>query len=304
MKSYKNILVILDAGGFNLQALEKAFFLTKFDNSIKVKVLLPIFDFSLEITSFVDFEEKEEMLNNVIQGKLLELNNAIKEQNINTENISTNVVWARNPFTAIQKELTENSYDLIIKAAAEENDSLMSFFFTPVDWKLMRISQIPVIMVKNNVWKENGIILVALCSINQKISNPINSLVFREAQLLALLTNSEIHLVNSVPCPTLTDCMDVPVFLPTSYNQALHEMHLNQLHNFAESHKIPIEHTYVVDGLPDDVIPSMAKKLSVNAVFMGSIGRDGFSGSVIGNTAEQIIDEVSCDLIVIKTPVI
>ena len=76
------------------------------------------------------------------------------------------------------------------------------------------------------------------------------------------------------------------------------------MHEFAKNHNIPLENTHVIDGLPDDVIPTLAKNLDVNAVMMGSVGRDGFTGSVVGNTAELIIDDVKCDLIVLKTPII
>jgi len=36
---------------------------------------------------------------------------------------------------------------------------------------------------------------------------------------------------------------------------------------------------------------------------MGAISRSGLKGVFIGNTAERILDELSCDILVIKPPV-
>ena len=47
MKGYRNILVILNAEGYNRQALEKALFLAKFDKDVKVTVFLSVFVFFL-----------------------------------------------------------------------------------------------------------------------------------------------------------------------------------------------------------------------------------------------------------------
>lgn len=304
MKGYKNILVILNAEGYNKQALDKALFLAKFDNQVKVTVFLSVFDFSLEITSFFDFTEREKMLQSIIEAKNKDLEEAIKDQNIENPNIDTRVVWARNQVKAIEKEIKDHSYDLIIKAANMEDDAISSFFFTPVDWQLMRKVDIPVILVKDQEWQPQKILLLALCSINQKISNRVNSILFREAQIVSMLTNSTIHLVNAVPSPALNVSIDVPGIIPDIYNETIHKKHEEQMLEFASKHNIPKENVHTIDGLPDDVIPELAKKLDVNAVMMGSVGRDGFTGTIIGNTAELIIDDVSCDLIVMKTPII
>ena len=266
MKGYRNILVILNAEGYNKQALEKALFLAKFDKDVKVTVFLSVFDFSLELTSFFDFAEREKMLQ--------------------------------------EREVKIGKYDLIIKAANAEDDTWTSFFITPVDWQLLRKVELPVFLVKDQEWKENKILLLAVCSINQKITNRINTMLLREAQIVAMLTNSTIHLVNAVPIPALNITADIPGIVPDYYNEAVHQRHAEQLHEFAKNHNIPLENTHVIDGLPDDVIPTLAKNLDVNAVMMGSVGRDGFTGSVVGNTAELIIDDVKCDLIVLKTPII
>lgn len=33
---------------------------------------------------------------------------------------------------------------------------------------------------------------------------------------------------------------------------------------------------------------------------MGTVGRDGLAGAILGNTAEQIVDNINCDLFVVR----
>ena len=49
-----------------------------------------------------------------------------------------------------------------------------------------------------------------------------------------------------------------------------------------------------------DVVPSMAKKLRAGIVVMGGVSRSGLKRLVIGNTAEQVLDALACDVLVLK----
>ena len=52
--------------------------------------------------------------------------------------------------------------------------------------------------------------------------------------------------------------------------------------------------------MPDDVIPEICASLDAKTVFIGSAGRQGFMAAVIGNTCEEIVDDVDADLFVLN----
>jgi len=49
-----------------------------------------------------------------------------------------------------------------------------------------------------------------------------------------------------------------------------------------------------------DAIPDTARKLKSSIVVMGAISRSGIKRLLIGNTAERILDSLSCDVLVVK----
>jgi universal stress protein E len=68
----------------------------------------------------------------------------------------------------------------------------------------------------------------------------------------------------------------------------------------AVRHHISAEYCHVDMGLPEDVIPKYAEQLDAELVVLGTVGRNGISAALIGNTAEHVIDKLNCDVLAIK----
>jgi universal stress protein E len=47
-------------------------------------------------------------------------------------------------------------------------------------------------------------------------------------------------------------------------------------------------------------IPALARRLRSSIVVIGAVSRSGLKRLFIGNTAERVIDALSCDLLVVK----
>lgn len=58
--------------------------------------------------------------------------------------------------------------------------------------------------------------------------------------------------------------------------------------------------THVEKGLPEEVIPDLAEHLQAGIVVLGTVAGPVSLPRVPGNTAEQVIDHLRCDLLVIK----
>ncbi len=53
-------------------------------------------------------------------------------------------------------------------------------------------------------------------------------------------------------------------------------------------------------GLPDEGVLGYIDKHGIDLLIMGTIGRSGILGVMIGNTAERLLPELSCSLLAIK----
>ncbi len=48
------------------------------------------------------------------------------------------------------------------------------------------------------------------------------------------------------------------------------------------------------------MIPELADELDADLVVMGTVGRTGIAGLLIGNTAETILERIGCSVLAIK----
>ena len=72
------------------------------------------------------------------------------------------------------------------------------------------------------------------------------------------------------------------------YNKVLVAIDLPQLH--------------LLKGDPRHELPRIARELDVELIVMGTLGRIGIPGFFMGNTAETILEQIDCSVLVIKPP--
>ena len=47
-------------------------------------------------------------------------------------------------------------------------------------------------------------------------------------------------------------------------------------------------------------VPTLAKRLQVDCIVMGTVARTGVRGFIMGNTAETILEQIDCSVLAIK----
>ncbi len=59
---------------------------------------------------------------------------------------------------------------------------------------------------------------------------------------------------------------------------------------------------YHLKGEAWQVVPEFAEKNRVDLIVMGTVGRTGVRGLIIGNTAEATLNQVQCSVLAVKPP--
>lgn len=299
MESFKSILVIIDPTRVDQPALSRAAELAS-KTGAEVKVFLSIYDFSYEMTTMLSAEEREAMRRGVVGQRREWVEQLVEPFSSKGLNLSVKVVWHNRPFEASIKEAIYGKHDLIVKAT-HKHDKLKSVIFTPTDWHLLRKSPVPVLLVKEHDWPENGHILAAINAGNEDESHvSLNNKIAEQASGLAKLVKASVHFVNSFPGTPVNIAIEIPEFDPQSYNDAVRDHHIEELAKVAEKYGVPEGQCHVAEGLPEDVIPRVSKEVDAELVIIGTVGRTGLSAALIGNTAEHVIDSLDCDVLAMK----
>lgn len=299
MSLYNNVLVVLDPTADEQKALERALELAR-RQGCKLTAFLSVYEFSYEMTTMLSGDERESMKQAVIKDRELWINEYLHVPREQGMALDIKVVWHNRPFEAVVKAVLEDNYDLVIKGT-HDHDVLKSMIFTPTDWHILRKCPCPVLLVKEHDWPEQGNIIAAVNAGSEKEHHQsLNQRVITKAKQMAKLLNAKVHLVNAYPGTPVNIAIEIPEFNPQEYNETLHRHHKDAVLAMGKSYEINAEHCHVLEGMPEDVIPKLAKKLDAEMVIIGTIGRTGLSAAIIGNTAEHVIDRLDCDVLALK----
>lgn len=297
MDNIKHILAVIDPTVEQQQSLSRAITLAE-KSGATVTAFLSIYDFSYEMTTMLSAPDREAMRQAVIKDKEAWLATlTVQYQNVT---INHHVEWHNRPYEAIIKETLKNNYDLVVKGT-HQHDTLKSVIFTPTDWHLIRKCATPLLLVKDHQWPVGGAVLAAVnASTDDEQHSALNHIIATQAKQICELAQGNLHLVNAFPATPINIAIEMPEFNPSQYNQTVKQHHLDATNKLADQYQIEPANRHVEEGLPEDVIPRLSKKLNCELVVMGTVGRTGLSAALVGNTAEHVIDRLDCDLLALK----
>ncbi|MCX2983171.1 hypothetical protein EYC98_20105 [Halieaceae bacterium IMCC14734] len=147
------------------------------------------------------------------------------------------------------------------------------------DWTLLRLSPCPVLLVKDfHNWK-NRRVLAAINTFSKDIAHiKLNNQIISFAQQFSEAYGADPHFINAY-----SDRNQVP-----------------DIENLADACGVPNEHIHVVEGGAAEVIASTAADIDADLIIIGTVGRAGLRGTVVGNTSERILDHTHSDVLVLN----
>jgi nucleotide-binding universal stress UspA family protein len=206
-------------------------------------------------------------------------------------------------------------YDLLIKPA--ENPATVQRLFGSDDMHLLRKCPCPVWLMKPGE-NPNYANIVAAVDFDpweaDTIGQPLNRQVVELAASLALSDFTTLHLVHAWDAfaeETIKSWSDQPagdimeyVKTERSHHQAglerVAQMLRGQIGKQAYDYLSPRLH--LPKGSARRVIPELARDVQADLVVMGTVARTGIPGLIIGNTAEAILDQLTCSVLAVKPP--
>lgn len=303
---FNNILVVLNPENEKQYALARAVRLVKEQKSeqkIHITVFLAVYDLSYEMSALLSSEEREEMHRGVITQRTQLIQPYLEKYADPNIEFTPLVIWHSNEAEAIAAEVEKNTYDLVVKYTKEE-ESITSLIFTPMDWQLLRKCPTPLLMVRDGDWKHQRRILIAVNTSDDdedRNHSMINQqLVALGIDLASNLERGNVHLVTAYPPTPVNMAIDLPEFNGGEYEKNIRGQYLINMKALRQQFGIDEDHTHVKEGFPEEVIPEVAKELEAELVVLGTIGRTGLSAAFLGNTAEHVINRLSCNLLAIK----
>lgn len=208
---------------------------------------------------------------------------------------SHDVIWEKHIAKWLEDYASNNNPALVLKTGHRTE----TFFYTPTDWQLLRDCSAPLMIVAEEKWRKKANVLAAVDLQTQSSEKlALNEQVLTQATHLAKHIGGQVYVSYTVPLSPVLKDLGLQ-FSDEAINEANRTLS-GKIADLAAKYDIPTENFDINAGQPEKVIPSMAAKHKAGLVVVGTVGRKGLVGKLVGNTAEKIFKLLKTDVLAIK----
>ena len=275
----KNIVVISEVSDINEAMLKKA-------NSIAAPL-------NARVTMVCYTNSKNKAAEAEIE--LAQIKELTSEFFTDVKSVSYEKVLQKDLVTWCEKATANGKADLVIKVSQRSHE----LFYTPVDWKLIRKLSCPLLLCSPKKWKSKSVVFATVdVNTDSVIQNAMNESVLTTAKRWGHESHNKLYVGYVIPISRAMKELVIvePSEVLSSKGKAVKE----KVNNLLASLKIDADRVQVNAGIPAEEICSFANKAKADLVVMGSVGRKGFKGAILGNTAEKTIKNLRTDLLILK----
>lgn len=200
------------------------------------------------------------------------------------------VRWDSPTHEAIVRQVLRAKPDLLI-AESQRHGLLVRALLTNTDWELIRSCPCPVWFVRSAKLANRPRLLVAVDPrhTNDKPAR-LDARLLEAARVVTDQLDGTIRVVHAYGSPVSP--MPGP---PQSLARTA-----RTVQRLARKYDVEAADCFVAEGSPTEVIASTARQSKTHVLVMGAVSRSLLTSPVIGNTAERVIDQVDCDVFVMK----
>ena len=283
MSRFSNILVHVDSRAATHPALDCAADLAKANHG-RLTIVDVVPDFGWRSRLILGGYERA--LENVTQGKsklLKELATPLTQQGID---VTTKLLDGHTSVEIIRLVM-KDGHDLVVKSAKGQHSQQTGFFGTTAT-RLIRKCPCPVLILKSDCPRHCGRVVAAVKPApDDETHAQLNARIIRAARKLT--STGEPHVIsvwNIYGESILRDHMQEAEFQELEERTEKHaarnlEQLLEPFGMSAEADNI-----HLMRGEPGHCIPQFVEQQEADLLVLGSVGRTGVAGLLIGNTAE------------------
>ena len=309
MTNVKTVLADVDPGDGEQLAIKRAHQLAAASGA-SVHLLLTAYDESLTGGVLSD----QDGLERARGGYLADLGGWLEEQARPLADdgiaVKTEVRWHSPRYDSTLSKANRLHADVIVRAA-RPHSRLGKLLFAASDWELVRRARQPVWIVKRpgDLRATGARVLAAVDPAHpgEKQANLDRKLVAATTRIVKLFGGAP-HLFHAWnPAATVTPVAGaghhaaVPALaVGRELIEELREQRQQQLDSLAREFGVPAENTHLVADDVRSAVEALVNDLEIDVVVTGAIARGRLERLLIGSTAERLLDNVECDVVVIK----
>ena len=293
MFSIDHILVVMDSQASHQRALERGVWLAQHFNA-QLELFVSHYDPALADGPLLNKTVQRKARAASIESKTQWLEEQAAPHREAGLEVDIDVVWGKTFHDEVTRKSIRSGTDLVLKAT-DYQSKIRRTLFTNSDWQLIRECPAPVWFVKLDeiVDKPRFIAAVDPMSGSEK-PEYLNQDILAVATELQQHLEAQLHVANWM-APSIDSQMGAQA---AADFRKLQQDRMNQI--LQDFTSVDQANVHLVAGRDYTFLLELVSKLSAQLVVMGSVARGRMQRLVLGSTAEDMLDQLQCDVLVVK----
>jgi universal stress protein E len=207
-------------------------------------------------------------------------------------------------YEAVIRRAERIGADLIVADCHAGGQHRAPWLLHLTDWELLRHSPAPVLLVKNTRTYRHPVLLAAVDPAHAFAKpSKLDAQILRTASTLKSALRGSLHVMHAfypVPPAGVAPAELLDPNIADELQKRAESIAKKGFLRVVQEFEIAPSRRYLVPGHPFDTIQSVARQTRADIVVMGAISRSGLKRLFIGNTAEQVLDALACDVLIVK----
>lgn len=278
----ESLLVLTDSDDSQTLALEKA------------SEIADVFAAKITVVEFVATDDSR-ATGAGLEAQERSLNERVKRIFPSDCQYETEVIVTDEIPLALKRICRDRSVDLVVKTGHRSE----KLFYTPLDWHLIRDLHCPVLISSEKKWRSKSVILATLdVEKDEATQNKLNEDVLKWASLWAKQTGNSLKTCYTVPVARVLEDMDIVTADSAIVRKGPEAK--KKVQALLDAADLSDSEIHVSAGNPEKEISSFANKSKADLVVLGSVGRKGVPGLLLGNTAEKVLRHLYTDVLILR----
>lgn len=300
MNRFKNILLVSDLKSKSCNALERAVALAE-RNQADLTVVNFIEKLPNVFQKVFSVKKSKKLQADILKPKQKQIEAGISSIRKKVSKVSYQILKGR-PFVEIIRKVLRDKHDLVI-IPAEGKTRFKEHIFGSTSMHLMRKCPCPVWVIKPTRPKKYFHILSAVDLSELDNPNcPLNTKIMDLSSSLAKWDQSDLHITYAWQTYGESFLEGVSHEEILKLDRKVQNEYKKVMKQFLAYYDLDKKSTkvHINKGAAIKVIPAVVKKYHIDLIVMGTLCRTGLAGVLIGNTAEEVLQQVNCSVLTVK----
>lgn len=187
--------------------------------------------------------------------------------------------------------------DIILKST-HKHSLLRQTLITNTDWQLIRACSVPLLLTKPNGWHKGGHVVAAVDPMHSSSEQgSLDDQLISAAEYIVNTLGHQLSIFHAYYYPEFGNQISEQ---NSTQSREMRMSHNRKMYELLSRHNVDPEFVNIVNGDTKAEMMHYIEKVGANILVVGAVSRNKLERIVVGSTAEKMLDDIPCDLLILN----